>query len=75
MLKLAYANDRLNPETPPQPSSTAPFRRDPDFIVRRILLDQLHKKCAIPAARTAVVGLGGVGKSQLAIEFSYQVRC
>ncbi|CZR51282.1 related to kinesin light chain [Phialocephala subalpina] len=63
------------PETPPAPSSTIPFRRDPDFIVRQILLDQLHEKCAAPAARTAVVGLGGVGKSQLAIEYSYQVRC
>jgi hypothetical protein len=52
--------DRL--ETPlTTPSSTIPFRRDPDFIVRQTLLNQLHEKCASPAARTAVVGLGGVG--------------
>ncbi|KAF4609817.1 hypothetical protein G7Y89_g15806 [Cudoniella acicularis] len=63
------------PETPPTPSSTIPFRRDPDFVDRRILLDQLHQKCSLPAARTALVGLGGVGKSQLAIEYSYQVQC
>jgi N-terminal domain on NACHT_NTPase and P-loop NTPases len=49
------------PETPLTPSFTIPFRRDPDFIVRQTLLDQLHKKCTASAARTAVVGLGGVG--------------
>jgi len=45
----------------PIQSSTIPFRRDPDFIVRQTLLDQLHEKCITPAARTALVGLGGVG--------------
>ena len=47
--------------TPPKPSSTIPFRRDPDFVDRRTLLDQIHQKCSVPAARTALVGLGGVG--------------
>ena len=42
-------------------SSTIPFCRDPDFIVRQTLLDQLHEKCATLASRTALVGLGGVG--------------
>ena len=55
----AIHSDR--PETPPTPSSTIPFRRDPDFIVRQTLLDQLHEKCAAPAARTSLIGLGGVG--------------
>jgi hypothetical protein len=49
------------PETSPTPSSTIPFRRDPDFIAHQALLDQLQEKCAAPAARTALVGLGGVG--------------
>jgi hypothetical protein len=49
------------PETPPSPLSTVPFRRDPDFIDRPILLDQLDEKCSAPASRVALVGLGGVG--------------
>ena len=33
------------PATPPRPSSNVPFRRDPDFVDRPTLLDQLHQKC------------------------------
>ena len=43
------------------PSSSIPFRRDPDFVDRGAILDQLYQKCALPASRTALVGLGGVG--------------
>ncbi|KAI2669860.1 hypothetical protein LCP963914a_9880 [Penicillium roqueforti] len=62
------------PETPPSPLSTVPFPRDPDFVRRDTLLDQISTKCLPPGSRIALVGLGGVGKSQLAIEYSYQVR-
>ncbi|KAF2813025.1 TPR-like protein [Mytilinidion resinicola] len=57
----------------PLPSSTVPFRRDDDFISRDSL-DKVRQICAKPAARAALVGLGGVGKSQIAIEYAYQVR-
>ncbi|KAI1664793.1 Kinesin light chain [Pyrenophora tritici-repentis] len=60
------------PETPPQPSCFVPFRRDPDFVTRGTLLDQIRERCAAPASRVALVGLGGVGKSQLAIEHCYR---
>ncbi|KAF2786683.1 hypothetical protein K505DRAFT_289284, partial [Melanomma pulvis-pyrius CBS 109.77] len=60
------------PETPPQPSCFVPFRRDPDFVARATLLDQIRERCAAPASRVALVGLGGVGKSQLAIEHCYR---
>ncbi|PSN58828.1 TPR-like protein [Corynespora cassiicola Philippines] len=60
------------PETPPRPSCAIPFRRDPDFVDRRTLLNQIHEKCRAPASRIALVGLGGVGKSQLAIEHCYR---
>ncbi|KAJ6102621.1 hypothetical protein N7486_005048 [Penicillium sp. IBT 16267x] len=62
------------PEIPPTPLSTVPFRRDPDFISRDALLDQIHKKISVPGSRIALIGVGGVGKSQLSIEYSYRVR-
>ena len=49
------------PPTLPCPSSTIPFGRDPDFVDRGAILEQLHRRCALPASRTALVGLGGVG--------------
>ncbi|OCK85164.1 hypothetical protein K432DRAFT_343643 [Lepidopterella palustris CBS 459.81] len=60
------------PETPPSPSAAIPFRRDPDFVDRGTLLDQIREKCFAPASRIALVGLGGVGKSQLAIEYCHR---
>ncbi|KAN0082306.1 TPR-like protein [Elaphomyces granulatus] len=54
-------------------AANVPFRRDQDFVHREILTE-IQSKCSQPASRVALVGLGGVGKSQLAIEYSYQVR-
>jgi hypothetical protein len=48
-------------EVPQSPSSTVPFGPDSDFINRGSLLDQVHEKCAAPAGRIALVGVGGVG--------------
>ncbi|KAJ5915324.1 P-loop containing nucleoside triphosphate hydrolase protein [Penicillium verhagenii] len=62
------------PETPPPPLSNVPFRRDPDFIDRVSLLEQIQEKGSTQGARIALVGLGGVGKSQLAIEYCHRVR-
>ncbi|KAJ5160967.1 uncharacterized protein N7482_007971 [Penicillium canariense] len=62
------------PETPPSPLSTVPFPRDLDFVSRNTLLHWIHEKSSVPGSRIALVGLGGVGKSQLAIEYSYRVR-
>ncbi|KAM0703872.1 hypothetical protein Q7P35_008877 [Cladosporium inversicolor] len=56
------------------PLSTVPFRRDPDYVQRGSLFDKITSKLASPAARVALVGLGGVGKSQLAIEYAHQLR-
>ncbi|KAF2689002.1 hypothetical protein K458DRAFT_329058 [Lentithecium fluviatile CBS 122367] len=62
------------PDTPPCPSVVIPFGCDADFVKRRELFDRLQTTCAVPGSRTALVGLGGVGKSQLAIEYAYQTR-
>ena len=47
-------------ESKPRPCSTVPFRRDDNFIYRDTL-DKIHVRCTQPAARVALVGLGGVG--------------
>ena len=50
----------LGQEPKPPPCSTVPFRRDKDFIHCETLAE-LHRQCAEPAARVALIGLGGVG--------------
>ncbi|QYT02969.1 Kinesin light chain [Trichoderma simmonsii] len=59
-------------ETQPQPFPLIPFSRDPDFVNRGDILEQILARCLEPAGRVALVGLGGVGKSQLAIEFAHR---
>ncbi|RMY73350.1 hypothetical protein D0862_14302 [Hortaea werneckii] len=59
--------------TPPPPSSTVPFHRDPNFVDRPEL-ETLEEKLSVWNKKVALVGIGGVGKSQLAIEFCYRVR-
>lgn len=49
------------PETPPAPFSNVPFPRDPDYVDRVAISKKVEDKLAIPAARVALVGLGGVG--------------
>ncbi|KAK0724111.1 hypothetical protein B0H67DRAFT_99888 [Lasiosphaeris hirsuta] len=61
------------PENRPNPSIMVPFSRDEDFVKRQALLDQMSQNCGKPGSRTALVGLGGVGKSQLAIEYAYRI--
>ncbi|KAH6672830.1 hypothetical protein B0J14DRAFT_627313 [Halenospora varia] len=61
-------------ETPPNPSIVIPFSRDTDFVKQGMILDQIHQKCAVSGSQTALVGLGGMGKSQLAIKYAYQTQ-
>ncbi|KAJ5709135.1 hypothetical protein N7493_010469, partial [Penicillium malachiteum] len=62
-------------ESPPNPTSNVPFPRDPDFVPCGTLLDEIHAKTSTcPGSWVALVGLGGVGKSQLAIEYCYRVQ-
>ena len=44
-----------------QSRTLMPFRRDPDFVDRRRLMDEIHAKISKPAAKVALVGLGGTG--------------
>ncbi|KAF1966378.1 TPR-like protein [Bimuria novae-zelandiae CBS 107.79] len=56
-----------------EPFSTVPFAPDPDFVDRPEILAWVRDKCAGPGARAALVGLGGVGKSQLAIQYAHSI--
>ncbi|KAJ4374692.1 hypothetical protein N0V86_007565 [Didymella sp. IMI 355093] len=55
------------------PFSTVPFAADPDFVDRPAILAWVHDKCAGAGARAALVGLGGVGKSQLALQYAHSI--
>ncbi|KUJ20834.1 uncharacterized protein LY89DRAFT_682496 [Mollisia scopiformis] len=56
----------------------APFSQDDYFIGREEILGELdlggQQAAAIKHRRNALVGLGGIGKSQIAIEHAYRVR-
>ncbi|KXJ84605.1 P-loop containing nucleoside triphosphate hydrolase protein, partial [Microdochium bolleyi] len=59
---------------PAEPFSTIPFLPDPDFVERPDVTAWLDTTLAQPGSRAALVGLGGIGKSQIAIEYAHRVR-
>ncbi|KAL1800626.1 hypothetical protein ACET3X_000968 [Alternaria dauci] len=56
----------------PQPISTCPFEREADFVERDIMSDVMTR-CE-PGSRSALIGIGGAGKSRIAIEYNYRIR-
>lgn len=75
---------RMNPENPmlrafaeEKAPFMVPFPIDQEFVGRSADLDQLHrllKSGTLGARRAALVGMGGVGKTQLAVEYAYRHR-
>lgn len=69
---------RLN-QPPPAPVATAPppFQAPasiPHFVGRVEELQELAQRLQQPASRVALVGMGGVGKTSLAIEAAHRLR-
>ncbi|KAJ5765679.1 kinesin [Penicillium odoratum] len=60
-------------DSPLNPNVSIPFSRNTQFIADQFILDQLHEKLSVPGSKAALVGMGGVGKSQLALEYCYQI--
>ncbi|GLV55814.1 tetratricopeptide repeat protein [Dictyobacter sp. S3.2.2.5] len=84
--KEADADDVDNKSPKERALWTVPYTRNPYFTGREYLLDQLFHQFAPPSANQpaflrrailtqiqAIKGLGGIGKTQIAIEFAY--RC
>ncbi|KAJ5493775.1 hypothetical protein N7463_009862 [Penicillium fimorum] len=61
-------------ELRPDPLSIVPVPHDPDFVSRDDLLDRISRQSSVPGSRIVLVGLGGVGKTRLAVEYCHQVR-
>ncbi|KAF4910868.1 Lactam utilization protein lamB [Colletotrichum fructicola] len=62
-----------------RPHFLVPFGRNENFVGRETILMKLLKRIPPTAngdacPRTAIVGLGGIGKTQVAIEAAYRVR-
>jgi tetratricopeptide (TPR) repeat protein len=75
-IKSTSGDDRstiLQKDQAAKPFSTVPFAPDPDFVDRPEIITWLRDKCAGRGARAALVGLGGVGKSQLAIQYAHSI--
>lgn len=64
---------------PPKPLRVLPFGRNKDFVGRQPQLDRLieilyTEDTEEDCQRTALVGLGGVGKTQIALECAFQLQ-
>ena len=58
-----------------QPYYYLPFRKNRQFVGRTTILETLEKKLFIEQSETvALVGLGGIGKTQVALQFAYLVK-
>ncbi|KAF4971868.1 hypothetical protein FZEAL_9725 [Fusarium zealandicum] len=68
------SNDNSGQSQSVRAFSTVPFPQDRDFIERPDILSWLRDHTAQPGSRAALVGLGGIGKSQIAIYYAHQTR-
>ena len=81
ILRIAQEHSEPIPKKPesPQPIWNVPYRQNPFFTGREALLEALHQKLTAEHTTAltqpqAITGLGGIGKTQTAIEYAYQHR-
>ena len=60
-----------NPVVFPGSAQKLPFSRNPFFTGRETLLEDIHKVLT-SRGRAALSGLGGIGKTQIALEYAYR---
>ncbi|KAF7185169.1 Regulatory protein AfsR [Pseudocercospora fuligena] len=67
---------QLQPDVPQMILSDLPYARDDDFVGRETEIADIVSRMFIPDRHTrlALVGLGGIGKSQIAIEYAYRLK-
>ena len=68
---------RMTPtDVGPKPPFVVPFLRNPGFVGREEDLDQVHlllqKEEPVAVLPVAASGMGGIGKTQLAVEYAYR---
>lgn len=76
------AHERFAPTMPPaipEPVWNVPYRRNPFFTGRSLILDSLYAtltshRTAASTQALAISGLGGIGKTQIAVEYAYRSR-
>ncbi|KAL1978249.1 hypothetical protein VTN31DRAFT_1108 [Thermomyces dupontii] len=72
-------NEHKPPTTSGRITFAVPFRRNKNFVGRQSIIEQLLSIVppgvdADDCQRTGIVGLGGIGKTQIALEISFRVR-
>ena len=77
VLHLLITDFRKSRKQPPV--CNIPYRRNPFFTGREDLLQQLHEyftqaKTAALTQPPAITGLGGIGKTQVAVEYAYRYK-
>ncbi|KAF6806455.1 Kinesin light chain 5 [Colletotrichum sojae] len=70
-LKLSKLED---PSIARNPHFVVPFPSDPDFVNRSDIWTWIEERHAGPKSRFALVGMGGFGKSQMAIQFAHRLH-
>ncbi|KAJ5007381.1 hypothetical protein K4K57_010796 [Colletotrichum sp. SAR 10_99] len=70
-LKLDKAEDLSVARSP---HFLVPFTSDPDFVNRSDIWTWIEERYAGPESRFALVGMGGFGESQMAIQFAHRLH-